>query len=52
MTPVGLDPAAPQSRVKHSTTETLRSLLAVDILVSFNIETRVGVIVICNHDYL
>ena len=32
MTPVRLKPAAPQSRVKHSTTEPLRSL--VDLVVS------------------
>ena len=29
MTPVRLDPAAPRSRVKHSTTEPLHSLLEV-----------------------
>ena len=33
MTPVRLEPAAPQSRVKHSTTESLRSLVIVVILV-------------------
>ena len=34
MTPVRLEPAAPRPRVKHSTTEPLRSLsLAVDIVV-------------------
>ena len=31
MTPVRLEPAAPRSRVKHSTTEPLRSLAAVVI---------------------
>ena len=33
MTPVRLEPAAPWSRVKHSTTEPLRSLVIVIILV-------------------
>ena len=33
MTPVRLEPAAPRSRVKHSTTEPLRSLVIVEILV-------------------
>ena len=33
MTPVRLEPAAPRSRVKHSTTEPLRSLVIVVILV-------------------
>ena len=33
MTPVSLEPAAPRSRVKHSTTEPLRSLVIVVILV-------------------
>ena len=33
MTPVKLEPAAPRSRVKHSTTEPLRSLVIVIILV-------------------
>ena len=30
MTPLRLEPAAPRSRVKHSTTEPLRSLLLYD----------------------
>ena len=33
MTPVRLEPATPRSRVKHSTTEPLRSLVIVVILV-------------------
>ena len=33
MTPVRLEPAAPRSRVKHSTTEPLCSLVIVVILV-------------------
>ena len=33
MTPVRLEPAAPRSRVKHSTTEPLHSLVIVVILV-------------------
>ena len=33
MTPVKLEPAAPRSRVKHSTTEPLRSHVIVVILV-------------------
>ena len=33
MTPVRLEPAAPRSRVKHSATEPLRSLVIVVILV-------------------
>ena len=33
MTPVRLEPAAPRSRVKHSTNEPLRSLVIVVILV-------------------
>ena len=32
MTPVRLEPAAPRSRVKHSTTEPLRSLELIDFL--------------------
>ena len=32
MTPVRLEPAAPRSRVKHSTTEPLRSRIVVDFL--------------------
>ena len=34
MTPVRLEPAAPRSRVKHSTTEPLRSLGSVVIVYS------------------
>ena len=33
MTPVRLEPAASQSRVKHSTTEPLRSLVEVVVVV-------------------
>ena len=33
MTPVRLEPAAPRSRVKHSTSEPLRSLVIVVVLV-------------------
>ena len=36
MTPVRLEPAAPRSRVKHSTTKPLRFLLNGSILVVVN----------------
>ena len=34
MTPVRLEPAAPGSRVKHSTTEPLRSLSAILVVMT------------------
>ena len=46
MTPVRLEPAAPQSRVKHSTTEPLRSLVIVVILVVVMIVVAVVVVVV------
>ena len=36
MTPVRLEPAAPQSRVQHSTTEPLRSLFDNDHFINFH----------------
>ena len=46
MTPVRLEPAAPRSRVKHSTTEPLRSLVIVVILVVVMIVVAVVVVVV------
>ena len=43
MTPVRLEPAAPRSRVKHSTTEPLRSLVLVVFLVEVMIVVAVVV---------
>ena len=36
MMPVRLEPATPRSRVKHSTTEPLRSLSRLSIMLVFN----------------
>ena len=41
MTPVKLDPAAPRSRVKHSTTEPLRSLI---MLIAYEERTQANTI--------
>ena len=46
MTPVRLKPASPRSRVKHFTTEPLRSIVIVVILVVVMIEVAVVVVVV------
>ena len=45
MTPVRLEPAASRSRVKHSTTEPLRSLVEVVVVVAEAVEVVVANVV-------
>ena len=46
VTPVRLEPAAPRSQVKHSTTETLRSFSDVAFIMLINVKmpTIVGIL--------